>query len=75
MSKELQLIGFEINPYEHFVANKMFHRKEINTMWHAEDLKLPHMNKREVAKVVKWLEELYSDMRVTRGEKLLSRKG
>ena len=57
------------------MTKQMVHRKEINTIWHVEGLKLPHMDKREVAKAVKLLEEVYSDMRVTRGEKLLSRKG
>jgi hypothetical protein len=36
--------GFVINPYDWCVANKMIDGKQCTILWHADDLKISHVN-------------------------------
>ena len=38
--------GFEINPYDPCVANKMMNGKQQTIFWNVDDCKLSHINKR-----------------------------
>ena len=45
----LEDIGFEVNPYDSFVANKMVNGKQPTLCWHVDDLKVSY-----VEQAVKW---------------------
>jgi hypothetical protein len=40
--KDIDLIGFEVNPYDICVANRTVNRKQQTVTWHVDDLKLSH---------------------------------
>ena len=41
---------------------------QMTICWHVDDLKISHVDKREVTKMIEWLEGKYGKMRTTRGE-------
>ena len=45
-------LGFTINPYDSCVANWMIDRKQTMIVWHMDDLKISHMNKKVVDDVI-----------------------
>ena len=53
---ELESNGFEINPYDHCVANKNIDIPLMKITWHVDDLKVPHMDAFEITKSGMWLE-------------------
>ena len=40
----------------------------MKVCWHADDLKVSHVEPKEVNKFMEWLEGIYGDMRITRGK-------
>ena len=57
--------GFELNPYDICVANKMVNGKQFTLVWYVEDNKVSHME----AKVV---EDLINDLKNHFGELLVT---
>ena len=49
---KLQEMGFEINPYNPGVANKMVNGTQMMIRWHVDDLMLSHLSHDEIMKVV-----------------------
>ena len=45
--------GFEINPYDWCVANKMINGKQCTILWHVDDLKISHVDPKVVDKLLK----------------------
>jgi hypothetical protein len=65
---DLKLQGFELNPYDPCVANKMINRKQFTLTWHMEDIKMSHDDHKEVTRIIEWLKGIYGDnMHVSRG--------
>ena len=52
--KSLTDIGFEINPYDPCVANKMIDRKQMTICWHVDDLKASHVKSKIMDRMVKY---------------------
>jgi hypothetical protein len=44
VSAKLVSWGFEINPYDWCVANKMINGKQCTILWHVDDLKISHVD-------------------------------
>jgi hypothetical protein len=44
--------GFKLNPYDPCVANKMINGKQFTITWHVDDLKLSHVDVKEVDKTI-----------------------
>ena len=44
LSSQLVAWGFEINPYDWYVANKMINGKQCTILWHVDDLKIYHVD-------------------------------
>ena len=65
---EIRGKGFELNPYDPFVANKMIGGKQIIVFWHMDDLKVSHVDPKEVTKFMEWIEKVYGDLRIKRGK-------
>ena len=43
--KDIEEIGFEVNPYDPCVANRMVNGKQHTIVWHVDDLKCSHVEK------------------------------
>jgi hypothetical protein len=57
LSAQLKEWGFEINPYDWCVANKMMNGKQCTLLWHVDDLKISHVDPNAVTEVIQLLEE------------------
>jgi hypothetical protein len=68
-SGTLQGMGFELNPYDTCVANKMFDGKQCTITWYVDDNKISHVDANVVTKVILKIEERFGKMSVTRGKK------
>jgi hypothetical protein len=74
--KDLMSIGFEINPYDPCVTNKIVKHKQLTVVWHVDDLKVSHRKPAVVTKMSDWLkstyERLFDDgsvaMQISRGK-------
>ena len=51
--------GFEINPYYPFMANKMIGGNKIIVCWHVDELKVSHVEPKEVTNSMDWIEVSY----------------
>jgi hypothetical protein len=59
--KELQEMGFEINPYDPCEANKLVGEKQMTVRWHVDDLMISHIDKGKVLKFVRCIKDIYGD--------------
>jgi hypothetical protein len=53
--------GFELNPYDPCVANKMVKGTQMTVVWHVDDLKVSHKSKAEIMELVNYLKSKYGD--------------
>jgi hypothetical protein len=71
LSKSLKEWGFEINPFDWCVANKMMDGKQCIILWHVDDIKISHANPKVVDRILGLLQGRYgkeSPLTVTRGK-------
>ena len=61
LSSKLQSWGFDINPYDPCVANKMINGKQCTILWHVDDLKISHVDPIEVTKIIALLSEAFGN--------------
>ena len=66
-SSTLEKMGFEINPYDRCVANKVINGKQCTIIWYVDDLKISHQNKRVVMDIIKTLEGEFGKLEVQHG--------
>ena len=66
-SSTLVKMGFEINPYDKFVANKMIMGKQCTITWYVDDNKILHENKRIVTMVLNRIKENFGKLDFRRG--------
>jgi hypothetical protein len=52
-------VGFEINPYDFCVANKVIDGKQCPIAWHVDDLKILHVDPTAVTGIIKLLDDTY----------------
>ena len=69
LRNDLESIGFEVNPYDPCIANKVIDGKQMIIMWHVDDIKISHEDGWEITKMIKWLGKIYRDIKVKRGRK------
>jgi hypothetical protein len=60
--------GFELNPYDACVANKIVNGKQCTIVWYVDDNKISHVEAAVVTEVVKMIEKRFGKMTVTRGK-------
>ena len=58
--------GFETNPYDICVANKMVNGKQITVMWHVDDLKVSHVEDEVLDGFIEWAKNKYEDPGITK---------
>ena len=59
--KDLEDIGFIINPYDPCVANCIINGKQHTICWHIDDMKSSHIDPKVNDKFHYWLEDEYGD--------------
>jgi hypothetical protein len=62
LSSKLMLWGFEVNPYDRCVANKMIEGTQCTVVWHIDDLKISHVNKDVVTDIIGLLQNVYGKL-------------
>jgi hypothetical protein len=70
-SEQLIEWGFEINPYDWCVANKVIDGKQCTVRWHVDGLKISHQDKRVVTSLIEDLKSVFgkeAPLTVTRGK-------
>ena len=58
--KNPKSIGFALNPYDPFVANKMVRVKHLTVFWPVDDLKVGHHETSVVTEMAEWLKKTYA---------------
>jgi hypothetical protein len=58
---DIESQGFELNPYDPCVANKMINHKKITMVWHVDDIKMSHEEEKEITRMITWLKNIYGD--------------
>ena len=74
--KSLTDIGFELNPCDPCVANKMIDGKQMTICFHVDDCKISHKKRQVVDRIIKYLRKKYESifedgsgkMKVSRGK-------
>jgi hypothetical protein len=51
--------GFELNPYDECVANKIVNGTQCTIVWHVDDLKIAHVDPQVVSNVIELLQQKY----------------
>jgi hypothetical protein len=59
LSGHLKEWGFELNPYDWCVANKMVNGKQCTILWHVDDLKISHVDPEVVKSIIDQLNKRY----------------
>jgi len=59
--KDIEEIGFEVNPYDPCVANRMVNGKQHTIVWHVDDLKSSHVDPEVNKEFLVWLNKKYAD--------------
>ena len=57
LSSKLQEWGFDMNPYDSCVANKIINDKQCTVAWHVDDIKISHTDDKVVDQVIALLEQ------------------
>jgi hypothetical protein len=58
---ELHNIGFEINPYDPCVANKMVNGTQMTVRWHVDDLIISYISQDNIMAFVKKIKDIYGE--------------
>jgi len=57
--KDIESIGFEVNPFDIFVANRMVNGKQHTITWPIDDVKSSHIDPKVNDKFQTWCEQQY----------------
>ena len=58
---ELKEMGFEINPYDPCIANKMANGMQMTIRWHVDDLMMSHVSRDKIMKTVQEIKNIYGE--------------
>jgi Reverse transcriptase (RNA-dependent DNA polymerase) len=62
LSQELKNMGFEVNPYDVCVMNKMINGKQCTILWHVDDLKISHVEAEVVTEIISKIEAIFGSL-------------
>jgi hypothetical protein len=57
LRKDLEEFGFTVNEYDPCIANKVIKGTQMTVVWHVDDLKVSHVNQKEIVKLLVYLGE------------------
>ena len=69
--KDLTGYGFEVNPYDPCVVNKMVNGKQMTVSFHVDDLKASHKDSKIIDEFLEWVTKTYGsigEVKITRGK-------
>jgi len=58
-------MGFELNPYNPCITNKMIHGKQCTIVWYVNDNKISHVDPAVVSRIIEAIESKFGKMTVT----------
>ena len=58
--KDIESIGFKVNPYDPCVSNCIVNRKQHTVPWHVNDLKSSHVDSKVNDQFLQWFENMYA---------------
>ena len=64
MRKDLETDGFVFNPYDPCVANKKIDGDNLTVLFHVDDLKVSHKDRRVVDQFEQWVDFMYGDPKI-----------
>jgi hypothetical protein len=64
LDEALKKIGFELNPYDIFVANRTVNGTQTTVVWHVDNLKTSHDDKKVNDKFLEYLRSKYEDKEI-----------
>ena len=72
--RDIESIGFTVNPYDACVANRTIQGTQHTVVWHVDDIKSSHINPRVNDEFLEWLIRQYGEdeigkVKATRGSK------
>ena len=56
-------LGFQLNPFDHCVANKLVNGKQLTVTWHVDDLKISHVDPTVVGTLIDQLNLQYGKVK------------
>jgi len=62
-------MGFEINPYDKCIANKMINGKQCTIVWYVDDNKISHVDENVIDDIIEVLEKKFGKFTITKGNK------
>ena len=71
--KDLASQGFELNPCDLCAVNKMTSGKQMTVVWHVDDLKSSHVNKRVNNEFYEWLKIRHEDEEIGKTQAALGK--
>ena len=72
LRRDLESIGFKINPYDPCIANRIVNGKQHTVSWHVDDLKSSHVDSKINDDFIQWIRTMYEDVtpvKPSRGKK------
>ena len=69
--RDIMKYGFEINPYDPCVANKLVNKRQMTVSWHVDDVKVSHVEHEVVTGFLEWTKITYGsigEVKITRGK-------
>jgi hypothetical protein len=60
--KDIESIGFVVNPYDPCVANRIVNGKQHTVTWHVDDLKSSHVDPKVNNEFLEWLQKKYGQL-------------
>ncbi len=58
---ELKEMGFEVNPYDSCIVNKMVNGSQMMVRWHVDDLMISHTSNEAISQFLCALKDIYGD--------------
>ena len=68
-SETLKELGFEKNPYDQCVANKVIDGKQCTIVFYVDNNKISHVDEKVVTSIIKEISEHFGELTVSRGKK------
>jgi Reverse transcriptase (RNA-dependent DNA polymerase) len=63
LRKDLEAIGFKVNPYDPCVANRKINGTQHTVTWHVDDLKSSHKQAKVNDQFLSWLQKTYGQIK------------
>ena len=64
---KLSGLGFEINPYDECVVNKVINGHLCTIVWYVDDVKVSHINNSVVSDILQYMQQEFVNITISRG--------